>query len=147
MTALELYINRLDEWEALAHLTERVRSAALAALCAGEPVEGEISISFVPETEIHGLNRVYHGVDDATDVLAFDLGSGPEDPKSLLGDIYICPEVARASAVAEGVAWEEEVLRLVIHGVLHLLGHDHPEGPDRYDSEMFRLQERLLASL
>jgi probable rRNA maturation factor len=42
---------------------------------------------------------------------------------------------------------DEEILRLVIHGVLHLLGHDHPEGDARYDSEMFRLQEAVLAWL
>jgi probable rRNA maturation factor len=147
LTPPQLHINRLAEWDVLAHLTERVHSAAVAALSASEPVGGEISISFVSATEIQGLNRVYQGIDAPTDVLAFDLGDDPENPDSFLGDIYICPETAREAADREGIDWEEEVLRLVIHGVLHLMGHDHPEGDDRYDSEMFRLQERLLSSL
>jgi probable rRNA maturation factor len=147
LTPPHLHINRLTEWDALAHLKERVRSAALAALSESEPVGGEISISFVSETEIQGLNRVYHGIDAPTDVLAFDLGDDPGNPDSFLGDIYICPETAREAADTEGIDWEEELLRLVIHGVLHLMGHDHPEGDDRHESEMFRLQERLLSSL
>ena len=147
MTAPHLHINRLAEWDALSHLTERVRSAALAALSVSRPVGGELSISFVSEPEIRGLNRVYHGIDTPTDVLAFGLGGAEDDPDSFLGDIYICPDIAGEAAESEEIDLGQEVLRLVIHGVLHLLGYDHPEGDDRYDSEMFRLQERLLSSL
>lgn len=108
----------------------------------GTPAGAELSISFVSAASIRALNRDYHGVDDVTDVLAFPLG---EDP--LLGDVYISPQVARDFAHEHALDPEEEILRLVIHGVLHLLGHDHPDGETRYASPMFRLQERLLAEV
>ena len=147
MAATDLHINRLHEWPELAELGDQVRRAAESALHTAEVAGVELSISFVPEGEIRALNRVYHGIDAATDVLAFDLGELDERPGSLLADVYVCPDVARKSAETEAVEWSQEILRLVIHGVLHLLGHDHPKGDDRYDSEMFRLQEELLRSL
>ena len=120
-----------------------VEAAAWAALRT-EPHRrtAELSITFVSAPSMRALNRDYHDTDAATDVLAFPLG---EDP--LLGDIYISPEAARAFAREHGLDPEEEMLRLVIHGVLHLLGHDHPDGDARYASPMFRLQERLLAEV
>ena len=65
----------------------------------------------------------------------------------MLGDVYIAPEVAADHATELEIEASEEVLRLVIHGVLHVLGHDHPEGEDRQSSAMFRLQEELLGRL
>lgn len=108
----------------------------------GPGESAELSIAFLPAAAMRALNRDYHGVDALTDVLAFGLG---EDP--LVGDIYISPDAAEASAGELGLDPGEEVLRLLIHGVLHLLGHDHPEGEARYASPMFELQERLLARL
>ena len=127
-----------------------LEGAARAALRAGPPAGAgapggagaEVSITFVSAASIRALNRDYHGVDGVTDVLAFPLGQDP-----LLGDVYISPEVARDSARERALDPEEEILRLVIHGVLHLLGHDHPDGEARYASPMFRLQERLLAEV
>lgn len=121
-----------------------LKAAARAALRAGGVAgEGaELSVTFLPAAAMRVLNRDYHGVDALTDVLAFGLG---EDP--LVGDIYISPQAAEASARELGLDPGEEVLRLLIHGVLHLLGHDHPEGEARYASPMFALQERLLARL
>jgi probable rRNA maturation factor len=147
LAAPDLHINRLEEWPALADLEARVRLAAETAFGTGELRGAELSISFVPEAEVRALNRVYHGIDAATDVLAFNLGEVEGRGGSLLGDIYVCPDVARRSAETEAIEWSQEVLRLVIHAVLHLLGHDHPGGEERYESEMFRLQEKLLGSL
>ncbi|MDE2879251.1 rRNA maturation RNase YbeY [Candidatus Palauibacter soopunensis] len=134
-----------------AELTKAAR-AALAAGRAGQAGEAgagdaagesaELSVTFLPAESMRALNRDYHGVDDLTDVLAFGLG---EDP--LVGDIYISPEAAEASAGELGLDPGEEILRLLIHGILHLLGHDHPEGEARYASPMFELQERVLARL
>lgn len=145
-----IHINRLARAEAGAEWSgpprATVAAAARAALRAARtggttPAAGaELSITFVSAASIRALNRDYHGVDDATDVLAFPLGDDP-----LLGDIYIAPEVAEASADELELDADEEILRLVIHGVLHLLGYDHPDGEARYASPMFRLQERLLA--
>lgn len=137
---------------------ERVEAAALAALDTGrvdEPVDldgpegsAEISVTLLPPHRMRTLNREYHGVDASTDVLSFRLDTRRGvRPTALVGDVYVCPEVAEASAAEHRVGADEEILRLVIHGILHLLGHDHPEGSERYDSEMFRLQEAVLAAL
>ena len=147
MAAPKLHINGLEEWSALADLEARVRSAAETALGTADVPDVELSISFVPEVEIRALTRVYHGMDAPTDVLAFDLGEAGVRPGSHLGDIYICPDVARGFAEAEELNWSQEILRLVIHAVLHFLGHDHPGGEERYKSAMYRLQAKLLASL
>lgn len=127
---------------------QKLAAAARAALDTG-PTSGttleraEISITMVTAERMRELNRDYHDSDEPTDVLAFGLDPVP----SLLADAYICPEVAEASASAHDVSSEQEILRLVIHAILHLLGHDHPDGEERYGSEMFELQERVLEGL
>ena len=64
---------------------------------------------------------------------------------AVMGDIYICAEVARDNAKRQGVPAGEELLRLVVHGTLHVLGHDHPAGSKRTASRMWRKQEKILA--
>ena len=65
----------------------------------------------------------------------------------ILGDIYICPWVAEREARARGISAREELVRLVVHGTLHAIGRDHPEGPGRTRSAMWRRQERYLEAL
>ena len=67
--------------------------------------------------------------------------------RAVVGDIYIAPDVARANAQALGAGVREEIARLVVHGTLHVLGHDHPDGEERTTSPMWRRQEQLLARL
>lgn len=141
---LDLHLNGLSAWASElppASLLRRAVEETLAAV--GVPEAGEISVTFVPDGEIRALNRRWGGSDRPTDVLAFDLGR----PGELLGDVYVAPAVAARNAAAHGVPTAQEVLRLVVHGVLHLLGHEHPEGEERYASEMFRLQERVIERL
>jgi len=64
----------------------------------------------------------------------------------VVGDVYIAPDVARANAVRFGRGVREELARLVVHGTLHVLGHEHPDGTDRTTSPMWQRQERLMAS-
>jgi len=104
---------------------------------------GEISITFLDSAAMAALNEAHLGRAGPTDVIAFNLAE-PADP---LGDVYICPAVAEESAREYGVELREELLRLVVHGVLHVLGHDHPAGPGREESEMFRRQEEILSRL
>jgi probable rRNA maturation factor len=89
------------------------------------------------------LNAEWRGTPRPTDVLAFAL----PDPHTLAGDIYICPGIAAREARIHGVSLGRELLRLVVHGVLHVLGWDHPEGPERIASPMWRRQERYLKGL
>lgn len=150
---LTLCIN--DETEGSGVHPARIEEAVRAALDSGTPEGGpvaraELSLTLVGRDEMRRLNREYHATDRSTDVLAFALDpeTGAEG-LSILGDLYVCPAEAAASAREHGISPEKETLRLVIHGVLHLLGHDHPEGEggERYESPMFRIQERLLAAL
>ena len=138
---VDLSLNRTAEWPAVAAVGSPLRAAARAALATRQPSpEGSVSVTFVSEPEIRSLNGRWLGRDAPTDVIAFDLGGdGP-----LLGDIYICPPVAARGAREARVPVEEELARLVVHGILHLLGHEHPEGEDREASAMFRLQEEVL---
>jgi probable rRNA maturation factor len=123
---------------------ERVRKLVEAALESEGIVDAMISVAFVGRAAIARLNRDYLGHSGPTDVIAFGMGrDAPGVPA--IGDIYICPEVAARSARRLGVPVAEELARLVVHGVLHVAGHDHPEDESRVDSEMWRKQERLLA--
>lgn len=121
-----------------------MKEAALAALTTEGVRDAMLSITFVGRAAMSELHRRYLGHHGATDVISFGLGrQGRRGP--VVGDIYICPEIARANARRQGVSSQEELLRLVIHGTLHTLGRDHPEGATRTESPMWRRQERILA--
>ena len=138
---MRVHLNRLEAWEALEGREEVLRRAVRLALdSADPPVHGEVSVTCLEAPEIARLNRDYLGREGPTDVIAFRLDGDDE----LLGDVYLCPEVAARAAEEAGDGLLEEVVRLVIHGVLHLLGHDHPEDEGRWDSPMYHLQERLV---
>ena len=124
----------------------RVADAVRAVLRSEKVRDAMISVAFVPKREIQRLNREHLRRDRPTDVIAFGFrATGRGAP--IVGDIYIAPEVARESARANGIPVREEVLRLVVHGTLHVLGHDHPESDGRTRSPMWRKQERLVARL
>lgn len=101
----------------------------------------EISVALLADGEMQRLNAEYLGKDETTDVLAFALSKGAEPT---VGDIYLGFEQASRQAAEVGVELSHELARLAIHGTLHVLGYDHPEGPERLESPMFELQERLL---
>lgn len=117
------------------------RAVRLALATSDRPLSGELSITCLDEAEIAGLNRRWLDREGPTDVLAFDLGEG----ERLTGDVYLCPAVARRQAAEAEVGLREELVRLAVHGTLHVLGHDHPEDDERWSSAMFELQEELVA--
>ena len=102
--------------------------------------EAEVSLTLLDDEGIRVLNLRYLGKERPTDVIAFALGREPV----LLGDIYLGAEQAARQASELGVPLAAELVRLAVHGTLHVLGHDHPEGEDREESPMFRLQEDLV---
>jgi probable rRNA maturation factor len=110
----------------------------------GENVSvADVSVTFVSGQRMRALNRRALGRDRATDVIAFSL----PHPGRVVGDVYVCPSVARRNARQFGISEREEVLRLIVHGTLHVLGYEHPEGKERTVSTMWRLQERYLSQL
>ena len=126
----------------------RSRVAALAdgVLRAERVRDAMLSVAFVTDRRIAALNRTHLGHRGPTDVISF--GFDPVDASGdVVGDVYIAPEVARRNALAAGASVREELMRLVVHGVLHVLGHDHPEDESRYESPMWQRQERLLRTL
>ena len=97
-------------------------------------------VVFVSARKMRSLNRQYRGKDYATDVLSFCYGQEKSEGIPSLGDIVISPDVAFDQAASHKVSPEREMRKLLIHGILHLLGHDH----ETDDGEMNRLQARLL---
>jgi probable rRNA maturation factor len=121
-----------------------VRKAAIATLESERVKDAMLSITFVGRATISRLNRRYLGHHGPTDVISFGLGRMGRRG-AIIGDVYICVEVARDNARRQGISAGEELLRLVVHGTLHVLGEDHPDGPKRTASPMWRRQEKILA--
>lgn len=121
-------------------VVRRVVGRVLAA--EGAP-DAAVTVTFLSAARMRSLNRRALGHDRATDVLAF----GMVHDGHLVGDIYVCPARARRSARRLGIPAREELTRLVVHGTLHVLGHDHPEATGRERSPMWRRQERYVAEL
>ena len=94
------------------------------------------TVCLVSDAAIHEYNKRFRGVDRPTDVLSFPSGNGRNGDDAYLGDIVISAETAQASARRFGLRLEEEIELLALHGVLHLLGHDH----ERDNGEMARLE-------
>jgi len=102
-----------------------------------------VSVTFLSARAMATLNRAQLGHPGATDIITFEL-SRPVADAPVMGDVYICPDVARANAKAWKVPVREEMARLVIHGTLHTLGLEHPDGDARVRSPMWRAQESVL---
>ena len=103
--------------------------------------EREISILLTTDEEIKELNSRYRNIDKPTDVLSFPM----EDPE-LLGDVVISIERAHDQATRHGLSQDEELVRLLVHGTLHLLGFTHEEG-GKEAAKMKRREAELMAIL
>jgi probable rRNA maturation factor len=122
----------------------RIRDAAVAALKAERAKDAMLSITFVGRATMSQLNHRYLGHHGPTDVISFGLDRIGKRG-AVVGDVYICAEIAQENARRQDIPAGEELLRLVVHGTLHVLGHDHPTGEGRTTSRMWRRQERILA--
>ena len=107
------------------------------------PAGSHIDITLLSAAAMRRANRRATGRRGLTDVIAYTL---PQPDGRMLGDVYICPTAA-AAAARNGVALNDELVRLAVHGTLHVLGYDHPEGPGRTRSRMWQLQERYVTRL
>jgi probable rRNA maturation factor len=126
------------------NLLERAVNAALAH--EAESLDSELSIVLTDDARLQQLNREYLGIDAPTDVLSFPASeTDPETGARYIGDILISIPRARVQAVTAGHPLEAEVQLLVVHGVLHLLGHDHAEVEEK--ARMWKAQAKILESL
>jgi probable rRNA maturation factor len=125
-------------------LPARVCASVAEHVLAGEAREASLSITFLGPRAMTRLNATHKGHDRPTDVIAFAL---PLPDGSLTGDIYICRSHAAREARARGVPVREELIRLVVHATLHILGWDHPEGAGRTRAPMWARQERYVREL
>lgn len=146
--------SRVD-WSALA---QRAAEAAVAhsgfAKLATAATRLEISVRFTSDEEVRQLNRDYRGKDKPTNVLSFpmlepdmiDTLAEATAEELLLGDLVLAGGVCMAEAAEKGIAVEAHAAHLVVHGVLHLLGHDHETG-DEDAERMEDVERRALAAL
>ena len=138
-----------------------VRRAAASALATADPRGvGSVSVVVTDDETLRGLNSRFRGFDEITDVLSFgdasdaslaesgeDLPAFPSlpDENPSLGEVVLSYPLAVRQAGEHNVTAEEEVALLVIHGILHLLGHDHAKPSD--EAEMKALEVRALSSV
>jgi probable rRNA maturation factor len=107
--------------------------------------EVELVVRIVDEAEMTALNQRYRGKSGVTNVLSFPYEPLPGASSGLLGDIVVCAPVVAEEAVRQGKALDAHWAHLVMHGVLHLQGHDHHHDPDA--CRMETLETQLLAGL
>ncbi len=132
----------VDRWKTLA--TRALESSGVAT--------GELNLLFVDETVMHELNLAHIGNDGPTDVLSFPLdgAEGADAGESLIGDIVVCPAYAAREAprhvghLGHDGSVDDELALLVVHGLLHVLGHDHAT-PDETTAMQAREQQLLDA--
>jgi len=125
----------------------RIESAVSQAMhMAGAPPDSELTVVLTYDEELHRLNRQFLEIDAPTDVLSFPADFiDPDSHHPYLGDILVSVERAYQQADLQGHSASQELLLLIVHGILHLLGHDHAEDAER--ERMWALQDQILSRL
>jgi probable rRNA maturation factor len=104
----------------------------------------DFSVAFVPDSRMKQLNEMFRGKDTTTDVLSFAHEADGFDPvKNNLGDIVISAEQAQNQAAENGLALENEIKQLILHGLLHLCGQDHEADNGEMNARELELRESL----
>jgi probable rRNA maturation factor len=138
------------DWELLAERAALVAGVEEPLLAVSRLVT---SLLFTSDAEVHALNREWRERDKPTNVLSFpmlareELASlAPDGPPVMLGDIALAYETCAREAAEKGVTLEAHAAHLIVHGLLHLAGHDHV-GSDAEAEAMEALETRILAKL
>ena len=127
-------------------LVDRLHEAAETTLLEeGIRAQAGLTVLFAGDERLQELNRTYRGLDEATDVLSFPAGESFPESESYLGDIAISVPMAGRQAARGKHTLGEELALLLVHGILHLLGHDHVEPSER--ETMWNAQGKILAKL
>ncbi|GIL39245.1 rRNA maturation RNase YbeY [Roseiterribacter gracilis] len=138
-----------DGWREMGDVETIARTAIEAAL-ATEPPQAktiEIGARFADDAIVQMLNRDYRGKDKPTNILSFPLEDAPAAPDAplLLGDLALAFETTRREAAEKRIPLAQHATHLLVHGTLHLLGHDHEDDEDA--TRMERLEVEILARL
>lgn len=138
-----------EGWEALGDLDALVSRAVEAARATGGIAlsdDAELSVLLCDDATIRTLNRDWRGIDKPTNVLSFPAASPlPPAARPLLGDLAVALETVRREAMQDGKTVADHLSHLIVHGFLHLVGHDHET--DREAEAMESLEIRVLAGL
>ena len=143
---VEIEAGRWSEITGVEWLATRAAEAALAAAGRAEEEDLEATLLLTDDAAVRELNRQWRGQDKPTNVLSFpaDMKSPPGEPRHL-GDIALAYETLAREAAAENKSLPNHMTHLVIHGILHLLGHDHES--DAEAAEMERAEVTALEAL
>ena len=143
------------DWEdlALRAISVAMEGGGFAGVVDGEGAQVEISVRLSDDEEVQRLNRDYRGKDKPTNILSFPMLEPDDvaptlaryDMDLLLGDMALAFETTAREAEEKGIALADHVTHLLVHGTLHLLGHDHQDDPSA--DEMEALETRILAGL
>ncbi len=156
---LEVLVEADPEWDSSAGWDALARRAAEAAIAesafpqlGSSPRTVELSIRLAGNEEVRSLNAEWRGIDKPTNVLSFPMAeagemdrNSPDGAELMLGDIVLARGVCAAEAEAKAIPIERHAAHLLVHGTLHLLGHDHED--DGSAAEMERREVRALARL
>ncbi len=137
------WADALDDPAAVCSIAARLAIAAVPP-----PTVVELSILLADDDRLRQLNRTYRGLDHPTNVLSFggdEMSAAGGGVPHLLGDIAIAAQTTGREAEAGGKTMADHLSHLVVHGTLHLLGHDHENEPDA--TTMEQLERRILAGL
>jgi probable rRNA maturation factor len=127
-------------------MPEILERAARAALLQQSAPDADLTLVLTGDAQIQALDHDFLGKDTPTDVLSFPASeTDPETGRRYLGDIIISVPRAEAQSIAAGHSLEAELSLLVVHGVLHLLGHDHAEAEEK--ARMWAAQSEILTRL
>ena len=150
-----------EEWDSSTDWTRLAEAAVRAGLAeSGIPALAEcgsaveVSVKFTSDEEVRSLNAAWRGKDKATNVLSFPMVEPDQLPalaaaeggEALLGDIVLAHGICSAEAAGKGVEMSGHAAHLVVHGLLHLLGHDHELGDEEAEA-MEAAERRALARL
>jgi probable rRNA maturation factor len=151
-SALEVeVVQRAEIWNRIAvsdDTLSRTASAAFAAVSPARVDPYEVTLVLTDDAEMRALNRIWRGKDSSTNVLSFPAGEpvGAIPGQSIpLGDVVLAAETVLAEAEDKGIPVADHVVHLVVHGTLHLLGHDHEQDADA--ERMESLETQVLAGL
>lgn len=141
-----LYDNRQDKMEITEESIKAIETTVKICL-ETEGMDGiyEVSVSFVTNEEIKELNKIYRNVDSETDVLSFPLDDEDYDDVIMLGDIVLSTERIIEQAKDFGHSLEREMLYLVAHSTLHLVGYDHMNEEEKL--EMRQREKEIMKEL